>query len=153
MSDREAPFEIQDEIANHYVYSYGGISRFFREVVENRKLMGTRCPSCAKVWCPPRLHCAHCYQETAWVELASEGTVRSAAPIYYVPSNYTLHQYLDMPYILALIQLDGADTSLYSIVHVSDVVIGAVTPGMRVRAVFREKREGRLTDFYFVPAE
>ncbi len=152
MNDLEAPFEIQDQIVNNYRYSYGGISRFFRELKENRRITATRCQGCGKVWCPPRLHCSHCYQTTGWEVLGNKGTVRSATFCYYVPSNYSLHDYMKMPYVLALIQMDGADTALYNVVHVPEVVIGSVTPGMRVRAVFREKREGRLTDFYFVPA-
>ena len=153
MTDMNAPFEVPDLVANHYLYSYGGISRFFREVVENRRLMGTRCEDCGFVWCPPRLHCSHCYGATSWVELGSEGTVLTATFCYYVPSNYSLHKYLDMPYVLAFIQLDGADTGLYSVVEVPEVVIGSVATGMRVKTVFRDEREGRLTDFYFVPVE
>jgi len=151
MTASEQPFEVRDSIVNDYLYSYGGISRFFREIVENRQIMGTRCPTCAKVWCPPRTHCSDCYVATTWIPLSGEGVVRSAINCYYVPTNYSLHKYLHMPYVLALVQLDGADTCLHSVVHVDEPVLGSVKPGMRVRAVFREQREGRLTDFYFAP--
>ncbi|MCL0101855.1 zinc ribbon domain-containing protein [Dehalococcoidia bacterium] len=151
MNEHDIAFEIEDEISNHYVYSYGGISRFFRSIVEDQQLLGTRCPKCARVLCPPRVHCSECYVSTQWIPIEHTGTVRSAAPIYYVPSNYSLHRYVSMPYILALVQLDGVDNCLYNTVHVPEVVLGAVTPGMRVQTIFRGKREGRLTDFYFTP--
>jgi len=147
----EGPFEIRTSIVNDYLYSYGGISRFFREVVDNQRLMGTKCNDCGKVWCPPRIFCSDCYGEAEWIELSSVGTVMASIDVYYVPANYSLHDYLDLPYVLTLIKLDGADTCIYNTVFAPDMGINAVTEGTRVRAVFREKREGKLTDFYFVP--
>lgn len=149
----EEPLEIRHSIENVYLYSYGGVSRFFREVVENQRLMGTKCKGCGKVWCPPRIFCSDCYGDAEWIELPPLGTVMAAIDVYYVPANYSLHQYLDLPYILALIKLDGADTCLYNVVFLPDVGVGRIKRGARVRAVFREKREGKLTDFYFVPLE
>lgn len=153
MDERDRPFEIDDAIVNHYRYSYGGISRFFRALKDERRILGTRCPRCGVVWCPPRVDCSNCYQPAEWLEMPQEGTVRAATYCYYVPSNYSLHRYITMPYVLALVQLDGASTALNCQVHVPRVVVGAVPAGTRVRAVFRERREGRLTDLYFVPIE
>ena len=145
------PFEVRDRIYNDYLYSYGGISPFFRTLKDDARLTGTRCAKCGKVWCPPRIDCSDCYSKTAWVDLPGTGTVRGAIEVFYVPSNYSLHKLIDMPYVLALIQPDGADTCIYNTVFAGPVRIGSVKTGLRVRAVFREKREGRLTDFYFVP--
>jgi uncharacterized OB-fold protein len=148
--DPGAPFEIREQVYNDYLYSYGGVSRFFRELVENRRLLGTRCGGCGKVWCPPRTRCAECYGRAEWIPLSGDGTVVAAIDCYYVPSNYRLHDYLDLPYTLALIRLDGADTALYNTVYTGRKTLHQVKAGDRVRAVFRERREGRLTDFYFV---
>ncbi len=74
----------------------------------------------------------------------------SAIDCYYVPANYELHDYLDLPYTLALIALDGTDTAIYNTVFTGSQELHQVKPGDRVKALFREKREGRLTDFYFV---
>lgn len=136
-----------------YLFSYGGISRFFREVVDNQCIMGTKCKRCGKVYCPPKTHCGVCYVDTEWVPLSGEGTVETATYVTYAPAKDALHKYLSLPYVLALVKLDGADTALLNTVYVKDVTLGQVKSGMRVRAVFREKREGRLTDFYFEPIE
>lgn len=149
--DLDAPLEIRERVYNDYLYSYGGVSRFFRELVENQRIMATRCRGCAKVWCPPRMRCAECFGHGEWISLDGAGTVISAVDCYYVPSNYRLHEYLDLPYTLALIQMDGADTALYNTVFTGRKTLHQVRPGDRVRAAFREVREGRLTDFYFVP--
>jgi uncharacterized OB-fold protein len=146
----DAPFEIPASILNEYRYSYGGVSRFFRSLIDDQQILGTRCTTCAKVYCPPRLYCGPCSSGTEWVELAGTGRVVSAIDCYYVPANYELHDYLDLPYTLALVHLDGADTAIYSAVFTGSQQLHSVTPGDRVHAVFREKREGRLTDFYFV---
>jgi uncharacterized OB-fold protein len=51
---------------------------------------------------------------------------------------------LDRPFAWALIQLDGADTSL---LHALDVgSADRVTTGMRVRARWRDDRRGHVTD-------
>jgi uncharacterized OB-fold protein len=144
------PFEIATRILNEYRYSYGGISPFFRALAEEKKLTGTRCPKCATVFCPPRTRCGNCYVHTEWVELPDTATVVSAIDCYYVPENYELHDYLDLPYTLALVRVDGADTCLHTAVHYDGPhVRGKVRPGARVTAMFRERREGRLTDVYF----
>ena len=149
----EKPLEVRETNINEYLQTYGGVSRFFREVVENQRLMGTKCQGCGKVWCPPRLFCSDCYGDTEWVELSAQGTVMASIDVYYVPANYSLHDYLDLPYVLALIKLDGADTCLYNVVFTPDQGVSQIKRGTRVKAVFREKLEGRLTDFYFVPLE
>lgn len=151
--DPNRPLEVKDSIVNDYVYSYGGVSRFFRDMMEHSKLTGTKCPKCAKEWCPPRVYCPDCYEKCAWVELPTTGVVKACTFAYYVPSNYALHKYIDMPYVLALIQIDGTASCLQSIVHVEQVVVGSVKAGDKVKAVFREKREGKLTDVYFVPVK
>lgn len=152
-NDPNRPLEIKDQIVNDYVYSYGGVSRFFRELMENAKLTGTKCPKCSKSWCPPRTYCPDCYVQCAWVDLPHTGVVKAVTFAYYVPSNYSLHKYIHMPYVLALIQIDGASSCLQSVVHVDQVVVGSVKAGDKVKAAFREHREGRLTDVYFVLAK
>ena len=39
-----------------YNHSYGRVSPFFMGLLE-KKLMGTKCPKCGDVFCPPRAHC------------------------------------------------------------------------------------------------
>lgn len=145
----EELFEVRYSIPNEYLVSYGGITRFFKEVVDNQRLMGTKCPKCGKVWCPPRAHCTPCYEETEWVPLSGKGTVVNATYCYYAARRLPLNNYVDIPYIFGLVKLDGADTWIYQIIHDKDMILNTIKTGDRVRAVFREKREGKITDFYF----
>jgi uncharacterized OB-fold protein len=144
-------FETSDKFEVNYLFSYGGISRFFQEIVENQKIFGTKCPKCGKVYCPPRSNCSNCYVSTEWVPLNGKGTVIATVYCYWVPANWIGLKYVDLPFINALIRLDGADTCLDSVVIVDDMTLNkTVKQGTRVKIKFREKREGKISDFYFV---
>ena len=150
MSDRQY-MEITDKFEVNYLFSYGGISRFFQEIVENQRIYGTRCPKCGKVYCPPRNNCSDCYVATEWVPLDGKGTVIATVYCYWVTANWIALKYVDLPFINALVKLDEADTCLNSVVIVDDMTPNKkVVQGSRVKIKFREKREGTISDFYFV---
>jgi uncharacterized OB-fold protein len=143
----DAPLEIPDKMEVVFKYSYGGQSRFFRELRENKVILGAKCPDCGKVFCPPRAHCHQCYEPTEWVELKGTGTVKACTVQYYTTSVFIKK----LPFICAYVRLDGTDTLLMTNMEVDDV--SAVREGTKVRAVFREERHGLITDFYFVVDE
>ena len=145
--DIDAPFDVPDRWLATYRYSYGAQSRFFREILFNEKLYGTKCPGCGKVFCPPRAHCPHCYEETEWVPLCGEGRVESYTTVYFGTSAAVRK----FPFICAYVKLDGADTVICTNIEMDDVAKAHV--GMRVKAVFKEERDGMITDFYFKPVE
>ncbi|MGC4961538.1 Zn-ribbon domain-containing OB-fold protein [Gordonia sp. DT218] len=61
-------------------------------------------------------------------------------------------QPLDKPFAWALIKLDGADTSMLHVVAVD--APGDISTGLRVHAVWRPARIGRIDDIaYFAPGE
>lgn len=142
-TDPDAPFETPDTMRITMRYSYGGQSRFFREILENRRIFGARCTVCGKVFCPPRSHCPDCYEKTAWVQLKGTGTIMSYTTVYFATSS-SIRQ---VPYLVAYIKLDGADTAILSNVEMSDINQAHV--GMGVRVMFRKQRDGRITDIYF----
>ena len=121
--------------------------RFFAELRDSKKIMGIRCPTCNRVYVPPRISCKKCFSELKeWVEVSDKGTLLTYT-IVYEPG---FHQPMEPPYAIGIILLDGADTGL---VH----CLGEVAPeqlriGMRVQAVFKEEREGNILDIkYFKP--
>ena len=80
------------------------------------------------------------------MEISSKGSIVTFTVVYKAMS----HLPKGTPLAYGIIKLDGADTNL---VH----FLGEVDPkkikhGMRVQAVFREKREGDILDInYFKP--
>lgn len=139
------PLEIPDIMFAHYKYSYGKQSRFFREIRDNKRIYGTKCTKCGRVYCPPRADCSLCYEPAEWVPLSGEGVIVTATVVHYGTSLFR-HK---TPFVYAYIKLDGADTILPQNVILNDV--SQAKPGMRVKAVFMEQRNGLLSDFYFEP--
>lgn len=142
--DINTPLETPDVMTIRYKYSYGQQSRFFRELRDNARIMGAKCTKCGMVYCPPRANCSECYVPTEWVPLSSEGTVVTCTKVHFSTS-----QFLEsVPYQCAYIKLDGADTWLFHNIDAPEA-----RPGMRVKALFRERRSGRMSDFVFKPVE
>ncbi len=132
-----------------YLYTLGEVSRFFREIIDNKKLYASKCPKCATVWMPPRGYCPDCYEKTQWVPLSGDGTVMSCTYCYFIGMGGDLPRYLDLPYVYALIKLDGCDTYLAHGVRPQGQAMGEIQIGTRVRAIFREERKGSIADFFF----
>lgn len=141
------PLEIPDVMTVYYKYSYGQQSRFFREIRDNQRILGSKCTHCGRVYCPPRAACSLCYEPTEWVPLSGEGVIVTATVVHYATSLFRDKT----PFVYAYIKLDGADTILPQNIILDDVT--KAKPGLRVKAMFVEHRSGLLSDFYFVPIE
>ena len=131
-------------------YSAGAVgSRFLIELRDNKKIMGTRCPTCNLVYVPARSACRDCFGELSeWVEVSQKGTLLT----YTVTYQSNPVQPVSTPIVYGIVQLDGADTGF---VH----MLGEVDPeklkvGTKVKAVFKPKKErqGSILDIkYFKP--
>ena len=121
-------------------WSYGKISRFFRELIDNKRIMGTKCPECGTVFCPPTSDCPKCWVPAEWVEVGPQGTVLHFS-IIHLPNLWMKRK---VPYTIGLIKLDGADTGLMHFVDETD--IEKLKPRPRVEAVFADNRKGYITD-------
>ena len=142
----DAPLEVPDIIKVYYKYSYGQQSRFFRELRDNKRIMGAKCPKCGIVYCPPRANCSRCYISTEWIEMSGQGTIVTYTITYYSPPTGFDRK---VPFVIAYVKLDGSDFIILAVVEMEDVNLARV--GMRVEVVFRKEREGRITDFFFKP--
>lgn len=110
------------------------VSRFL-EAVKTGKLFGQRCPTCTKVYVPPRVACPRCGDELLPEQLPvkDSGTVTSFC-IVNVPYE---GQTMKLPYVYASILLDGADIPFPHLV--ADVEASDVRMGMRVKAEWAEQ--------------
>ena len=134
-----------------YEYFAGATaSRFFAELRDGRRIMGTRCDSCERTLLPPRSYCEVCFEPVSeWVEVEPTGTLDAftivATKFPGLP---------DPPLILAYVTLDGADSALLNFVKGIEVTdIDAVAQRLLTRppveVVFHDERAGRITDFHF----
>jgi len=148
----EEPLKVPFRWEVEFESSYGRISRFFREIKENGRIMGTRCPQCGIVYCPPTSDCPKCWTRCPeWVEVGPRGTLISYTFIY-LPAAGLEEQLPELPYGMGLIKLDGADTELMH--FLGEVELDKTKGGMQGEAGFKKKEErgGYITDIaYFKP--
>lgn len=127
-------------------HSLGKLSKFFLEL-ENQRLMGTRCPNCAKVWMPPRSICPEDLIITEWVEVPGRGTIETACLITQIQDTVETTERIALGYIA----LDGASTSLLQQIRnfsSKDILIS----GLPVRAVWSDRAvEHPMELFWFEP--
>ncbi len=123
-------------------------TRFYREIAEHRRIMGTRCPRCGRVLVPARKSCSRCFQDTTeWVEVGPIGVVTSFTIVHYSEPQI---QPMKPPFAIALIRLDGADTALLHLL--GEVELSKIRTGMRVEPVFADEPKGHILDIrYFKP--
>ncbi|WAC56899.1 Zn-ribbon domain-containing OB-fold protein [Gordonia sp. SL306] len=131
-----------------YTRSLGPVLSQFALALRDGRIVGSK-SSGGTVSVPPvEFDPAGGAPTTELVDVAPTGTVVSWSwqqePLEPQP--------LDKPFAWALIKLDGADTSLLHVVAVDSP--GDISTGLRVHAVWRPARIGRIDDIaYFAPGE
>lgn len=128
-------------------------SRFLVALRDQGKLLAAPCPKCGKIRIPPRSFCEDCFVRTSdeWVEVGPEGAVEAFTITYAKFPGYR-----EPPYAIAYVLLDGASTAIGNYVYGvdlsdSDAAAEQLAIGTRMRAVFSDDREARITDFHWEP--
>jgi len=127
------------EVAYRWSAGIAG-SRFFQELKDNARIMGTRCPECSRVLVPPRIFCEECFVDAhEWVEVGTQGEVLTFAESYFGLQG----QRLEEPWYVGIVRLDNSDGGLFHrlLPDVRPIEIGA-----RVEAVFEDERSGHILD-------
>jgi uncharacterized OB-fold protein len=134
-----------------YTYFAGEVAtRFFNELKDNRRIMGSLCPSCNRLLVPARAFCDACMARTTdWRSVGPEGTLETFTIITTAFPGLP-----EPPIVMAYVTLDGADTALINVVRGEDLSdIQAVAKRLneqpRVTVRFVEDPNGRITDFWF----
>ena len=137
MADEAKPVtNIKTPMRLEYRYSAGvATSRFLRGIGQG-KILGQRCPSCRKVYVPPRGSCPRCAVPTVEeVELSDKGTITTYAVVRVPSENIDV----PLPFASVHVLLDGADLPMFSVVQ--ECPLEQIRIGMRVQAVWVPKEE------------
>jgi len=142
MNDTRENMILPGKVDLPFSYSAGKTaSRFFLGLRDHKKILGKRCPGCQKIIVPAQLFCKECFVETdEWIEVGPEGILLTFTVVYRAGK----HQPISTPLAYGIIRLDGADTSIIHLLGETDV--SKLRAGMRVRAVFSERRKGHILD-------
>jgi uncharacterized OB-fold protein len=131
-----------------HLYTMGAAGeRFFRELKDNGRFLGTRCAACDHVYVPPSIFCPSCFAALdEWKEVGPQGVIRAVTTAHRGVDDKPL----ETPETLALIQLDGADGLLAHRIGESDgPEIGARVEPLLADA---DDRVGSILDIrYFRP--
>ena len=145
----DTPVNAEVMAHSNFLVSTGATgTKFLIALRDEKKIMGLKCPSCNKVYVPPRLHCPTCFDRCSeWVELNGKGTLSSYTIVRY-EEPYMPKQ---VPFAYAIIQMDGADVGMAHVL--GEVDLDKIEVGMRLEPVFKEEREGSILDIdYFKPS-
>jgi len=121
------------------------VSRFLAELRDHKRIVGIRCPSCRRVFVPPRNVCGECFVPLdEIVPLTGKGTVVTYTVLSFGFVDPDTGRQKAVPYTWAFIRLDGADNTF--IHYIEETNLEKLRVGMRVEAVFEEERRGHLLD-------
>ncbi len=147
--DEMAPIIIKQPYQIDYIHSYGQDSPFFAGLA-NKVFLGTKCTKCGKVFPTPRKSCAVCGSPCEWLEMPKEARLHSFTVCHFGSESFLK----ETPYILALIEFDGADTLfLGRLVGVDPLKPSLDWIGMKLKMKFRRLSQFSPTDVYFLPAD
>lgn len=135
-----------------YVYTHGITGeKFFKEIKEKGRIMGTKCKQCDIVYVPAKMYCERCFEKLEeWVNVGKRGRVHAYTVAYIDMDGGKLKE----PTIYAMIKMDGTEGGL---VHkLGEVNLRELEINIHVEAIFRPKakREGSINDIkYFKPTK
>ncbi len=144
-------FVVHGKLALPYQYFAGKLgSKFIKTLEKEKRIFGTKCKKCNRVYVPPRSICDRCFLDIKdnVEEISSEGIVIS----YTVVNCYEPHYPERPPFILGLIKLEGADTSFVHLVK--NVPIDKMRSNIKVRAIFsNDPKDTILNISHFEPVD
>ncbi len=128
-------------------YLGGLASDFYVKLRDEKKISGSKCPKCGRVYMPPQSICSTCFVKIdKLVDLSDKGTLVTFTEVNYKEPV----QPIEPPFVYGIVKLDGADTGFLH--FIGEAQPGSLKIGARLQAVFAEKRTGNILDIkYFKP--
>ncbi len=137
--DREQPY-------NYSIGRYG--IRLLRELRDNKRIVGIRCPKCGRVYVPPRRVCGRCFVSMEeFVEVGSRGILNAYTVVYFSFIDPETGTQRPVPYGYGRIKLHGADSEFLHFLKETD--LKDLRIGAEVEAVFNEERVGSFKDIKY----
>ncbi len=135
------------EVEQLYNYSIGKHgAKFFKELKNNKKILGVKCSKCNTTYVPPRNVCGPCFEPIHdLVEVGPQGTITLYTILRFHFLDSETGEKKPVPYGYGLIRLDNSDTNFQHFIAIGEDE-SKVKIGARVRAVFADQREGSLRD-------
>jgi uncharacterized OB-fold protein len=147
---------IRNDVALPYQWALGKTWAKFFDGLKEEKILGTKCAQCGMVFVPARTFCPECFKDMVeWVEVKPEGKVLTWT---LVKAKY-YGQIKEPPYIVATIQLAGADCGFHHFIGGIETenirkLRQKLKKGAKVKAVWNPEKKADIYDIaYFVPVK
>ena len=119
----------------------------FYDALQEKKIVGNKCPNCEDVFVPPRKICGKCNVEIPldynWVDLPTTGTL-----INYTITPYKVNERgsrtVKNLQSIGLVKIDGSNTAIIG--KILKVEPKDIKTGMKVKIEWEEKLTGAPTD-------
>lgn len=150
----DAPEVVSYEVTLRYNYALGEVAGRFMQGLRDGRILATRCSKSGLTYLPPRAYCERSFERCdSWVEAAGEGVIEASTIVVR-----GFEGKRKPPVAIAFVRLDGVDSAIANYVDGLDLsdyesAMKKLAPGKRVRVVFQDSREGRITDFSFACLE
>ncbi len=143
-----SPLQIEQAYQITYLHSYGQDSPFFAGLT-NGVFLGSRDAKTGYTYANPRGHDMYTGDETQWIMLPNEGKVHAFTVCHFGSEEFLP----ECPYILALIEFEGANTLFLTRLMGLDPEAASLDwIGLKVKARYLRNSKLKPTDVYFVPA-
>lgn len=119
----------------------------FYDGLEQKKIVGNKCPKCGDIFVPPRKICGKCNVtiplDQNWVDLPDTGTLINYTITLYKVSDRGSRK-VKKPQIIGMINIDGSNTGI--VYRVLDMAPEDVRIGMKVKIKWEEIPKGGPSD-------
>ncbi|TFF99743.1 MAG: hypothetical protein EU542_08735 [Promethearchaeota archaeon] len=119
----------------------------FYDGLEQKKIIGNKCPKCGDVYCPPRKICGKCNESLSltenWVDLPDTGTLTNFTMTPYKVSDRRTRQVKKLQ-TLGMVQIDGSNTAV--VYPLLDIESAELKMGMKLKVQWEEKTKGDPSD-------
>ena len=119
----------------------------FYDGLEQKKIVGNKCPKCQDVFVPPRKICGKCNVviplDQNWVDLPNTGTLVNFTITPYKVNDRASRK-VKNPQIIGMIKIDGSNTGI--VYRLLDIEPEDVKIGMKVQIEWDEKTKGNPSD-------
>ncbi|MFX1364288.1 MAG: Zn-ribbon domain-containing OB-fold protein [Promethearchaeota archaeon] len=119
----------------------------FYDALENKKIIGNKCPKCGNVFVPPRKICGECNEKLSlnddWIDLTDIGVLKNYTVTNYKVSDRSSRK-VKKPQIIGMVQIDGSNSAI--VYRLLDLEPKDVKIGMKLKIVWQEKTKGDPSD-------
>lgn len=141
---------LHQELTLSYDYAIGEVAGTFFDGLRDGRILASTCSASNLAYLPPRAYCERSFEPCdGWTEAGEEGVIEASTVVVR-----GFEGKRPTPVAIAFVRLDGVDSAIANYVDgvdCSDIdaAVTSIAPGTRVRVVFADEREGRITDFSF----